>query len=238
MLFEKLGICIILAVFINQNGFLLMRKPSMKRRVFCFFCGLALCGLGAAVSTRAGLGASPISSIPYVLTFVLPLSFGVWTILFNVLFVIGQIAILRRDFRKIQLLQLAAVAVFGVFIDLGMFLSGFFSPQAYWAQIAELLIGCMILAVGVSCQLLSDVMYIPGEGFVKTLCSKYKKDFGLVKISLDTSLVICAIIVSLLATAQVSGLREGTIIAALCLGAFVKFLLGRMRFVKMWFYGS
>ena len=82
-----------------------------------FALGVAVAGLGVALSTQAGLGATPISSVPWVLTRVTPLSYGMLTLLMNLFFVLGQIAILRRKVAPFQLLQIPATALFGVCID-------------------------------------------------------------------------------------------------------------------------
>lgn len=67
--------------------------------------GLFIMSFGVALSVRSNLGTTPISCIPYVLSFKFPLSLGTITILFNTLLIIIQILILRSKFPKIQLLQ-------------------------------------------------------------------------------------------------------------------------------------
>lgn len=52
-----------------------------------------LCALGIAVSTQAELGTTPISTLPYVLTFIAPLSFGVSTAIICAVFMLLQILI-------------------------------------------------------------------------------------------------------------------------------------------------
>lgn len=211
-----------------------MVRPDVARRLACFGVGLVLSGLGVAMSTCAGLGTTPISSVPYVLTFIVPFSFGLWTLIINIFLFFGQIFILKRNFRKTQVFQLVAVSVFGVFIDVGMYLSSFYVPEAYWQQLVELFIGCFILAGGIACEVVADVLYLPGEGFVKAVCSTFRYEFGCVKIGFDVSLVLIAIAISLAATWHILGLREGTIIAAFCVGWMTRFLLRRMHFVRSW----
>lgn len=80
--------------------------PSFIRQCLVLACGLALAGFGVALTTRAGLGTSPISSLPYVVTFLTPLTFGMTTFVVSVFFVLGQVALLRRDFPVAQFGQL------------------------------------------------------------------------------------------------------------------------------------
>ena len=213
-----------------------MTKDDIKRRISVFILGLGLSGFGVAMTTQAGLGTTPISSLPYVLTFLMPLSLGMLTLLLNVFLVFGQVLLLGRDFRKIQYLQIAATGVFGFFIDLGLFVLEPFRTGNYLLQLIMLFCGCAILGLGISCQLTADVMFIPGEGFVKALSARLKKEFGLIKISFDFSLVACAALASWVFISHLTGIREGTAIAAFAVGLFVKFFLPRLRFIRMWFY--
>ena len=137
-----------------------MTKDDIKRRISVFILGLGLSGFGVAMTTQAGLGTTPISSLPYVLTFLMPLSLGMLTLLLNVFLVFGQVLLLGRDFRKIQYLQIAATGVFGFFIDLGMFVLEPFRTGNYLLQLIMLFCGCAILGLGISCQLTADVMFI------------------------------------------------------------------------------
>ena len=79
-------------------------------------------------------------------------------------------------------------------------------------------------------------MYIPGEGMVKAIAGKSGREFGTVKICFDISLVLTAIALSVLFLAEIRGLREGTLFAALLVGTFTRFLLRRVRGIRLWFY--
>ncbi len=206
---------------------------SKPKRFLCFFAGLALCGFGVALSTAPQLGTSPISSLPYVLTFLVPLTFGTWTILINLLFVTGQIVVLKRDFQWIQVSQMAAVCVFGFFIDLGMWLTQLHVPEAYALRLLEQLLGCAVLASGIACQLAANVTYLPGDGLVRAICSRWGWGFSKVKIVFDSTLVLLAILTSLIGTGEINGVREGTILAAVAVGSFIRLYHRPLRTVKV-----
>ena len=84
--------------------------------------GLSLMSLGITFSIRSALGTTPISSLPYVLSLLTPLSVGALMILLNLVFVGLQIAILRRRFPPLQLLQIPVVIAFGVLNDAALWL--------------------------------------------------------------------------------------------------------------------
>lgn len=214
-------------------GFSMKHRYSKCKRAICFFIGLALCGFGVALSTTPSLGTSPISSLPYVLTFIVPLSLGVWTVLCNVIFLLAQIAILKKEFQWFQLSQMGAVALFGLFIDLGMWLSSFHVPDSYWLRLVEQLLGCAVLAFGIVLELIANVTYLPGEGVVKAIAYRWHLNFGKVKICFDSTLVCLAIIASLAGTGQISGVREGTIIAAVAVGYLVRLYRRPSRALKL-----
>lgn len=53
-----------------------MTKKEYVRRYVYFVVGIFILSFGIALSTRADLGVSPVSSIPYALSFSLPFSMG------------------------------------------------------------------------------------------------------------------------------------------------------------------
>ena len=63
-----------------------------------FLClGLVTMAFGVAFSIKGALGTSPISSVPYVTAEISGLSVGTTTIIMNFMFVLIQIAILRKQ---------------------------------------------------------------------------------------------------------------------------------------------
>lgn len=205
---------------------------SLTKKSLCCLLGLAVSGIGVALSTRPDLGTSPISGLPYVMTFIYPLSFGTWTVLANILFVVMQAALLGKKFGWRQLLQIPAVVVFGFFIDLGMWLSGLCPPVSYAARAAEQIAGCAILAAGISFELIADVTYMPGEGLIKVIANRWRLNFGKVKIAFDAVLVVVSFATSLIFCGRVIGIREGTLIAVLMVGSCIRQFQKPFRFFK------
>lgn len=81
------------------------KRWSHPARRLAFLCaGLVIMAFGVAFSIKAALGTSPISSVPYVTARISGLSVGTTTIIMNFLFVLIQIAILRRQYEWFQLL--------------------------------------------------------------------------------------------------------------------------------------
>ena len=196
------------------------------KRYIIFLIGLFINSLGVSLITKADLGTSPISSIPYVLSLNFPMTLGQFTILFSILLIVIQLFILRKNFKAEHLLQIPISILFGYFIDLTMVLLTFVHPQAYGFKIVYLLIGCVILGFGVYMKVLANVAMLPGESFVRAVSTTWNTNFGNTKVAFDVSLTVIAAILSFLFAKRLDGVREGTIIAALLVG-FIARLFGR-----------
>jgi uncharacterized protein len=127
-----------------------MSKKELFKRYAFFIIGLLVNAFGVSFITKAQLGTSPISSVPYTLSMGLPLTMGTFTILLNMVLIVGQIIFQKKDFEKIQLLQIPVSFIFGYFIDLTMQMLSFLDPTTYIFKVLFLLIGCAVLALGVS----------------------------------------------------------------------------------------
>ena len=206
---------------------------SRTRRFVLFFLGLTIAGIGVALSTRPGLGTSPITSLPYVTTFKFPWTLGMATIVINLFFILAQFIILKRRFGWSHIAQLPTLLAFGFFIDFGMWLTNFYIPESYFLRVAEEVIGCLFLSVGIGFQLIANISLMPGDGFIRVVSEEYHIPFGTVKICFDSTIVISAIIFSLCCLHNITGVRKGTVIAAFLVGYFIKLQLGTMRKVKL-----
>lgn len=207
-----------------------MNKTEGLRRYIIFFLGLVFVALGISFTTKAMLGTSPISSIPYSLSLVLPqLSLGNWTILFNALLILIQWILLKKDAKKLELLlQLVFTFIFGYVIDLTMFCISTLNPVHYIAKVLVMCLGCVILAFGVYLEVLGDVVMLPGDAFARVIAKITKKEFGTIRMISDTTMVIIAAIICLVELHALVGVREGTIFAALTIGNIVKFYTRRL----------
>ena len=206
------------------------------KRYLLFLVGLFINALGVSLITKASLGTSPISSIPYVLSLSFPFTLGNFTIFFSVFLILLQLLILRKNFKLEHVLQIPVSIVFGYFIDLTMLLFTWVNPQNYVMKIVYLLIGCLILGIGVYMEVLADVVMLPGESFVRAIVLTWKTNFGTTKICFDVSMAVIAAILSFVFTGHLNGVREGTIIAALLVGFIARLLGKRLEFIKSYLF--
>lgn len=200
-----------------------MERKELIRRYLFFIVAVLVNSFAIAVITKALLGTSPISSIPYVLSLGTPVTMGVWTIWFSLLLIVGACVLMGwRETKRRWLELLAQVPItlcFGAFIDVSMVqLLWWLEPVHYWQQVAALLVGCFILGSGVAMEVKADVAMVAGEYFVSALSKRIRKDFALVKVCFDWGNVAIAACLSGLLLGRLAGIREGTLVAALLVG--------------------
>ena len=194
--------------------------------------GLFVNSLGVSLITKANLGTSPISSIPYVLSLNFPFTLGNFTIFFSIFLIVLQLIILRKNFKLEHILQIPVSIIFGYFIDLTMILLSWVNPEAYIMKIVYLLIGCLILGAGVYMEVLADVVMLPGESFVRAIVLTWKTNFGTTKICFDVSMSVIAAVLSFVFAGRLAGVREGTVIAALLVGFIARLIGKKLAFLK------
>ena len=202
------------------------------KRYLIFLMGLFVNSLGVSLITKANLGTSPISSIPYVLSLNFPFTLGNFTIFFSIFLIVLQLIILRKNFKGEHILQIPVSIMFGYFIDLTMILFSWVNPEAYIMKIVYLLIGCLILGVGVYMEVLADVVMLPGESFVRAIVLTWKTNFGTTKICFDISMSVIAAVFSFIFAGSLAGVREGTVIAALLVGFIARLIGKKLAFLK------
>lgn len=154
---------------------------------------------GVALCVRSNLGSSVISSCPLAFTLAgeasitPPLSLGTYTNILNVLLVVGQIAVLRRRFKPVQLFQLLIGFVFGAFIDLNMSLTSALDCGTPVAQGLAQFAGCTVMAFGIAMEMRCASITMPGEGLPAAISKVTGRQFADVKIRVDIALVVLAV---------------------------------------------
>lgn len=113
----------------------------------------------------------------------------------NFILVFAQILVLRKSFEPIQLFQLLVGFVFGSLLDLNMWLTSFFSTyEAIPAQIMAQFLGATILGCAIAIEIRCGSVTMPGEGIQVAIARVTGKPFPIVKIIVDTTLVVLAVI--------------------------------------------
>ena len=192
------------------------------KRYLLLCVGLMIVSFGVAFSILADLGTSPISCPPYVASMVCPLTVGEATIVMHCIFILAQMALLRKNYEWIQLMQLPVAFAFGYMTDFACWcISGLSCPN-YLMQVVWCVVGIILTGIGVSFEVVAGVVTLAGEGLVLAICKAFKTRFDITKVIVDVSLVALACVGSLVLLGGVFGVREGTLAAALLVGVIAQ----------------
>ena len=201
---------------------------SLAKRYAILLMGVISQSAGIAIVVMSLLGTSPISSVPYVLSLIVPFSFGQTTFAVNMLLLLSQILLLGRKFHLVQLLQIPVTVVFAAFIDVFMAVFAGLEPGFYPEKLLLLFVGACLVSLGVALQVIADVLMLSGEGIVYAISQVFRLDFGKVKTGFDCFLVITAALMCLVYLPSIEGIREGTLVSALITGSIARWFIHRI----------
>ncbi len=199
-----------------------MKQNHLGKRVVLLAAGLVIMAYGVSFSIIAGLGTSPISSLPYAVSQLTPLTVGTATIAMHCVLIALQVVLLRKEYSPFQMLQLPVALVFGTLCDLTLATIQWMTPTGYPARWVCCLIGVVLVGFGVSCEVQAALVPLAGEGFILAVCKAFSRPFPPTKIAFDCTLVALACALGFAFRGQLLGVREGTIAAALLVGLVSK----------------
>lgn len=143
---------------IRKRRLILLTKKEYVRRYVYFVVGIFILSFGIALSTRADLGVSPVSSIPYALSFSLPFSMGQITIVIQLIYLIIEFIILgKKNFNPINILQIGVVVLFGYFNDFSLMLVSGIQAEHYPVQWIICVVSMFLIALGVNIEVRAGV---------------------------------------------------------------------------------
>ena len=171
-----------------------MKEKILLYRYLLFLIGLFIASMGVAFSTKAGLGTSPVASVPYSVSLVSDaLTFGGWLNLLSLIQIIIQVILIKGITANTYLLQFAFMAA-----------------------------GCFILALGIWIQLKGAVAMLPGEAMNRAISMVTGLKYENIKIFFDILYIRISAGICLLFLGKLAGVREGSIIAAVAVGNIIK----------------
>lgn len=189
--------------------------------------GLIVVALGVGLSIKSNLGIAPLSCIPTVLSLQYThISVGTFTWIFNLLFIVIQAFILKKDFRWEHLLQVLPILIFGYLVDGAIWLFDAIRTPAtnYFIQILLSLAAVVLTAVGIRLEVVGQGWILPADNTLHIITQRTKASFSVVKVIMDVLLVAITCILALVFFGLLTGnghtmvVREGTIIQAILTG--------------------
>jgi len=200
------------------------KKNNIIFRYILFLIGLFIASLGVAFSTKAGLGTSPVSSIPYSVSLVSTLlTFGGWLNLLSIIQISIQVLLLRKKCKPLEIfIQTVLALVYGYLTNFSCYLIRGITVNSYFEQFAYMILSCFIVAFGIWVQLKGGVAMLPGEAMNRAISQVTGKKYENIKVFFDIAYIVISAAICLSFVGKLSGVREGSIIAAVLVGNIIK----------------
>lgn len=160
------------------------REKLSVGRIVTYLLGIPTVSLGIVLCKKCGLGISPISSIPFVLTEVTPLSFGTLTTLFHFVNTAAQMLMTKKPNDGKLWLQVPLAFVFGWVIDL---LNAFvvIDNTSLLQQLFTLALSIFFTALGMVMMIDQNLIQNPPDGTVRQISLLRSVELGNVKVVYD-----------------------------------------------------
>lgn len=199
-------------------------KNNIVFRYILFLVGLFIASLGVAFSTKAGLGTSPVASVPYSVSLISSLlSFGGWLNLWSVIQISIQIILLRSKCNPVEIvIQTILAFAYGYLTNFSCELIKGLEINSYGMQLMYLAVSCFVLAFGLWIQFKGGVAMLPGEAMNRAISQVTGKKYENIKIFFDILYIVIAVGICLIFIGSLEGVREGSIIAAVVIGNIIK----------------
>lgn len=189
--------------------------------VLIYLVGLTVIAIGINLSKLSGLGISPVSSIPGVLSAKFPsASLGSMVIIVYCALVLAQVLVLRKKFRPVNILGVPVAIIFGLLVDFVgiseftptlagisvgitakfkglMLLLGIPKPGNYLIQFLYLLASILVIGIGVFIYLRPRLVPMPAEGLAGAISQVSGKKFGNCKTAVDVCMITVALILQI-----------------------------------------
>ncbi|MDE6579347.1 MAG: hypothetical protein K2K41_02300 [Ruminiclostridium sp.] len=196
-----------------------------KNKVIMYFLGLFIIAVGAALSVKSDLGVSPVTTIPYTVTYIGGIDMGITTFLFHLLLVFIEFLLLKKNFKLKNLLQVVVGVVFGLFTSLCNYLVFMIPfPDTITVRIILLILSIIAVALGLFFYVPAEIMPMAVEGLMLVISEVTRIKFSTVKIALDIAFSLISLIVCLAAVHNMGSVGAGTVVSAITTGLVLKVL--------------
>lgn len=195
----------------------------MFKKISFTLIGIVLIYGAVAFAIKAGIGVMPVDAAIATIAAVLHIKVGTFSMLFHGSFFIGQILIEKKNFRKIELLQILYITLGGSVLN--FFLYTILANVTITAYPVRLLVAlCAFMAAAFGCVLILETRLIrtPMEGCIQLIADTIGTTMGKLRQKIDITLVLTSVILTLIFSTDWT-LREGTILAALIFGPTMDF---------------
>lgn len=195
---------------------------SVLSRIPLYIVGVFVLCFGIVLCVRSEMGVSPINSVPYVCTYLVPLSLGTLSLIFYLVNIVLELILSSRRDYIVILLQLPVSLIFGAVIDMWDALLP--AAGSLGMRILCLCGSLLFTAFGIMLIVSMRLVPDPPTGAVQAISRASGKSIGTIKIIYDCSCVCISVLIGILGAHKLLGFGVATIISAICVGRILALL--------------
>lgn len=199
------------------------KMKTVYRYIILFFI-VILAGPFVALTIKAGVGVAAWDAFNQTNAGLFNTKIGTMVFLTNSICVLIQILIYKKEFRKIQLLQLLVSFIMGMLINLSFYNIFTFEFSVYYQRFITFILSTVAVAFLVGAIMSLDIISFPLEGMCKAISDKSNLSFVKLRFGFDIFGILVALTVPLF-TGQTVAIREGTIIGMLLFSPLLGFFM-------------
>ena len=194
------------------------------KSVLIALIGVLLVGVGVAFNNCAGLGNDPVGIVYDGIRNVTGMGAEQLGLASNIVNLSRALLVYFTGRKYISVGTLVYFLPYGFFVELGILLYQLLAPETggLAVQIAFSVVGCLLLYLGVAVYITMDIGVDPFTGIVLVIRDAVKKEYRIVKIIFDITMII-------LGTVLGGKLGAVTIITALTAGPVIQFFSGELH---------
>lgn len=187
--------------------------------------GIIIVGVGFAFTLKANVGVGAWDAMAVSLNSLIGIDVGTLGMFLNIACVLGQIIILRKKFKPIQLLQIPLSILLGVVINFVVYDILTFTFDSFIGGVVMNIISTEVCVIGVALIMALDEVTFALEGFCAAIATLLPIEFHVIRQWVDILSLGVIVIVTLIGNIPWS-IGIGTIIGVLIfgpsLGVFMK----------------
>lgn len=197
------------------------------KRIFLMLILIVIVGFGGSLTLKAAVGVGGYDALVQSLSFLSGIKVGTVGVILNSSCVLGQLVLLRKQFKLEHLLQLPFSLLLGIIINFFYYnVFVYIVTDLYVVNLLLLIIGFVIASAGVGAIMALDVVTFALEGFCLALANKANWKFPVVRQWADILSIILSILLTILFSLSLT-VREGTLIGMLIFAPLMGFFMNK-----------
>lgn len=198
---------------------------NILQKYIIIICGFIIVGIGFAFTLKANVGVGAWDALSASLNSLTKIEVGTLGMILNIACVFGQIVILRKDFKWIQILQIPLSVLLGIVINFVLYDILIFPFDSFIGGIIMYIVFTEVCVIGVALIMVLDEVTFALEGFCDALTRIIPFPFHVIRQFADILSFVVIVILTISTNIPWSigiGTIIGMIIFGPSLGMFMK----------------